>query len=370
MKLLIVDDDRTFRDMLSEMTRQWGYAPIAFEDGESAWQYLQAKDEPCLMLVDWEMPRLNGLDLCKRIRLQMRNNPPFIIFLASRSKIKDIVNALETGANDYLSKPFDESELKARVLVGQRMLEMQLKLKKTQDLMIYERECIENIILKVRASKPFESILLRTLDESVERTSGDIMLSAFKPDKTRHILLGDFTGHGLVAAVGGPIVYDAFYTMTAKGLAMKEIASEINRQLLNKMPTGMFLGAIFIELSADRRTLTLWNCGMSDILIYRNAQLWKKISSNMLALGILKQEFEPVATMEVELGDRVYAYSDGITEIINTKEDEFGQDRLEQSIAKMLATDAELYFLSKTVAQFRGEAKQFDDITCLELTCL
>ena len=369
MKLLIVDDDLTFRTMLSALSRQWGYDPIVFEDGEFAWQYLQENNEPSLMLVDWEMPRLNGLELCQRIREKMTNKPPFIIFLASRSKTEDAIVALETGANDYIKKPFDRGELRARLAVGQRMLEMQLELKKVQERMTYERECIENVILKMRASKPFDSQGLRTLDAPVEKTSGDIILSAFKPDKTRHVLLGDFTGHGLMAAVGGPIVFDVFYTMTAKGLAIKDIATEINRQLLDKMPTGLFLGAIFIELSADGRILTLWNCGMSDILIYRQSKLWKKYPSNMLALGIIQQQFDPLARLDVGPGDRVYAYSDGITEIHNEEKEEFGQDRLESTICKMLSENAGIDLLTATVTKFRGESEQFDDVTLVELSC-
>ena len=369
MKLLIADDDLTSRTMLAAISKKWGYESIVVEDGEFAWQVLQESDAPSLLLIDWEMPRLDGLGLCQRIRQQASNTPPFIILLTSRSKTDDVVAGLEAGANDYIIKPFANAELKARLQVGQRMLELQKQLKKTQDVLTFERETIENIILKMRASKPFETTGLRILDAPVEKTSGDVLLSAFKPDKTRHVLMGDFTGHGLMAAVGGPIVYDVFYTMTAKGLAIHDIATEINRQLLEKMPTGLFLGAIFIELSPDSRSLSLWNCGMSDILIYRNFELWQKISSSMLALGIIKQEFESVFSFEVEAGDRVYAYSDGITEVINTDEEEFGQDRFEQTICELLDTHAEIDFLSDTVNQFRGEAEQFDDITLVELTC-
>jgi CheY-like chemotaxis protein len=351
MKLLIADDDLTSRIMLAAITKKWGYEPMVAEDGEQAWQVLQESDAPSLLLIDWEMPKLDGLGLCQRIRQQASNNPPFIILLTSRSETHDVVAGLEAGANDYIIKPFANAELKARLQVGQRMLELQNQLKKTQDVLTFERETIENIILKMRASKPFETTGLS------------------KPDKTRHVLMGDFTGHGLMAAVGGPIVYDVFYTMTAKGLAIHDIATEINRQLLEKMPTGLFLGAIFIELSPDSRSLSLCNCGMSDILIYRNFELWQKVSSSMLALGIIKQEFESVVTFEVEAGDRVYAYSDGITEVINTDEEEFGQDRFEQTICELLDTHAEIDFLSDTVNHFRGEAEQFDDITLVELTC-
>jgi len=322
-----------------------------------------------LLLIDWEMPRLDGLGLCKRIRQQASHNPPFIILLTARSDTRDVVSGLEAGANDYIAKPFANAELQARLLVGQRMLELQKRLKQMQDVLTYEREVIENIVLKMNASKPFIKTRLRTLEAPVEKTSGDVLLSAFRPDKTQHIMLGDFTGHGLMAAIGGPTVLDIFYTMTEKNLSIKKIAGEMNRQLLNKMPTGLFLGAIFFELCPDKQTLSLWNCGMSDILIYRNSQLHKTSKSNMLALGIVKQVFEPTEILEFESGDRVYAYSDGITEVINNNNEEFGQQRLEQTICELLKSDSELDYLRKVVDQFRDGAKQFDDITLLELTC-
>ncbi len=369
MKLLIADDDLTSRTMLGAVTKKWGYEPILADDGETAWNLLQENDSPLLLLIDWEMPRLDGLGLCQRIRQQATNNPPYIILLTSRHETDDVVAGLEAGANNYIVKPFANAELKARLQVGQRMLELQGELKRTQDILTFEREVIENIVLKMHASKTFESTQLRSLEVPVEKTSGDILLSAFRPDKTRHIMLGDFTGHGLMAAVGGPTILDIFYTMTEKNLSITNIANEMNRQLLSKMPTGLFLGAIFIELCPQRKTLSLWNCGMSDILIYRNSQLIQKFKSNMLALGILEQDFEPTNTLEIEAGDRIYAYSDGITEVINKNNEEFGQERLEQTIHQLLSTHAEIDFLSTAVDTFREGTVQFDDITLVEFTC-
>lgn len=369
MKLIVADDDLTSRTMLAAVTRKWGFDSVAVEDGEMAWDILQQPDPPLLLLIDWEMPRLDGLGLCKRIREVETKNPPFIILLTSRSETDDVVAGLEAGANDYIVKPFANAELQARLQVGVRMLELQQALKKAQDVLSYEKEVIENIILKMRLSKPFEASQLRQLDKPVENTSGDIVLSAFTPDKTRYILMGDFTGHGLMAAVGGPVVYDIFYTMVAKGIALAQIAIEINQQLLAKMPTGLFLGAVFIELSADGKTISIWNCGMSDVLIYRNNALIQRISSKTLALGIIKQDFDCAVTLEVEQDDKVYAYSDGITEIINLEQEEFGQQRFEQTIVEMLSSDKEIEFLWDTVNQFRGKAEQFDDVTLVELSC-
>jgi CheY-like chemotaxis protein len=281
------------------------------------------------------MPKLNGLELCQRIRQHNNDNPPFIILLTARSETDDIVTGLEAGANDHISKPFANAELQARLKVGQRMLELQGELKKTQNVLTHEREVIETIILKMHASKPFETKQLRKLDVPVEKTSGDILLSAITPDKTHHIMLGDFTGHGLMAAMGGPMVYDIFYTMTGKNLTIGEIAIEINRQLLAKMPIGLFLAAIFIEFDLNNQFVSFLNCGMSDILIYRKAAFWHRVPSNMLALGIVKQAFDSAVSMNLEVGDHIYAYSDGITELINNNKEEFGQERLEQTINEL-----------------------------------
>ncbi len=369
MKVLIADDSSTFRSMLTTVVTEWGYDAIEAEDGEEAWHVLQGKEAPKLMLIDWEMPKLDGPGLCQRIRQFEEENPVYIIMLTVRGKTNDIVAGLQAGANDYVIKPFEFSELEARLLVGFRMLEMQTRLNRVRETLAFERETIENIILKMRTSKPFDNRGLRLLDSPVEKISGDVLVSASRPDNVRHFMLGDFTGHGLMAAVGGPIVYDVFYSMTAKGLSLCEIATEMNRQLLEKMPTGMFMGAVFIELDTEKQWLKIWNCGMSDVLIYRNNKLWKNYSSSLLSLGIVKQDFIATGEIAVTSSDRVFAYSDGITETENEKGEEFGQKRLEKSIQNLLESQAEIEFLCRMIRKYRGESRQLDDITLVEVSC-
>jgi len=133
MKLLIAEDDLTSRTVLAGVTRQWGYEAIAVEDGEAAWQILQSDDAPRLLLLDWEMPKLDGPSLCARLRAKESDDPPFIILLTSRSETIDIVEGLGKGANDYIAKPFDNAELQARLKVGQRMLDLQAELAQARE---------------------------------------------------------------------------------------------------------------------------------------------------------------------------------------------------------------------------------------------
>ncbi len=125
MKILIAEDDITSKAMLEVVTRKWGYEPICVADGESALEIMQQDDHPLLLLFDWEMPNLSGVELCRKIRAQEKDDPAFIILLTSRTSTEDIVTGLEAGANEYIAKPFDHAELQARLQVGKRMLDLQ-----------------------------------------------------------------------------------------------------------------------------------------------------------------------------------------------------------------------------------------------------
>jgi len=138
MRLLIAEDDLASRIMLEGLARSWGYDVIAVEDGEAAWQVLQEDDPPRLLLLDWMMPRLDGLSLCFRLREQDSHDPPFVILLSARSEIDDIVRGLEAGANEYISKPISNAELHARLHVGKRMLDLQTELKQVHEKLAYQ----------------------------------------------------------------------------------------------------------------------------------------------------------------------------------------------------------------------------------------
>jgi len=138
MKLLIADDDLTSRVLLENLSRKWGFEPVTVEDGMAAWEEFEKEDSPRLLLIDWEMPRLTGLALCQRIRRKVDSNPVYIILLTSRNKTIDIVTGLEMGANDYVTKPFNNVELQARVQVGKRMLTLQQELNEAKEKLAFQ----------------------------------------------------------------------------------------------------------------------------------------------------------------------------------------------------------------------------------------
>lgn len=130
MKILIAEDDGTSRTILENVLTKWGYQVIAVKDGEDAWKKLQESDPAPLMVLDWMMPKMDGLELCRKVREAEKPGDQsfYIILLTGRNTKEDIVAGLQAGANDYITKPFDKDELKARVDVGRRVVELQSEL--------------------------------------------------------------------------------------------------------------------------------------------------------------------------------------------------------------------------------------------------
>ena len=132
MKILLAEDDITTSAILEAVLIKWGYEPIVVKDGQDAWEILQQPDCPGLVILDWLMPRMQGLEVIQHVRAKIVEKPPYIILLTSKDEMESILTGLEAGANDYIKKPFDNAELRARIRVGQRSIELQSKLYETQ----------------------------------------------------------------------------------------------------------------------------------------------------------------------------------------------------------------------------------------------
>lgn len=125
MRILIAEDDLTSRNMLAAVLKKAGHEPVETVNGLEAWKVLQMPDAPRLVILDWMMPGMDGLEVLRRVRALPCDRPPFILMLTTKASKAEIITGLDTGANDYLAKPFDTGELRARIEVGCRMVEMQ-----------------------------------------------------------------------------------------------------------------------------------------------------------------------------------------------------------------------------------------------------
>lgn len=128
MKVLIAEDDVVSRRMLQVFLTRWGYQVVVATDGAEAWRFMESEDPPRLAIVDWMMPLMDGVEICRREREMHHTSPAYIILLTARGGNEDILKGFEAGADDYIVKPFNREELRARVRVGVRILDLQTSL--------------------------------------------------------------------------------------------------------------------------------------------------------------------------------------------------------------------------------------------------
>ena len=138
MKILIAEDDTATRRKLESCLLDWNYEVVVASDGEEAWQALQGDDAPRLAILDWMMPGKDGLKVCEEVRSAKSEPYVYIILITARDRKEDVVQGLEAGADDYLTKPYDVHELKARLRTGRRILALQEALLSARDALRFQ----------------------------------------------------------------------------------------------------------------------------------------------------------------------------------------------------------------------------------------
>jgi CheY-like chemotaxis protein len=128
MRILLAEDDLVSRRALQLTLQRWGYEVIAVADGDAAWATLQREPTPPLALIDWVMPGMDGIEVCRKARARPHAAPAYLILISAKSATEDVVTGLESGADDYIAKPVDLPELQARLRVGSRLVELQQNL--------------------------------------------------------------------------------------------------------------------------------------------------------------------------------------------------------------------------------------------------
>jgi two-component system, cell cycle response regulator len=138
LTVLIAEDDAMFRRLLERQLQSWGFQVIAVKDGEEGWKIIQQSDAPDLLILDWMMPGVDGVELCRRVRAQERDRYPYVLLLTGKDEKQDVIDGLNSGADDYLTKPFDIGELRARLRAGKRIISLQQQLIQAREALRFE----------------------------------------------------------------------------------------------------------------------------------------------------------------------------------------------------------------------------------------
>lgn len=363
--ILAVDDEPINRFFLEDLLEEQ-FELRLLEDGLACLAAVRER-KPDLILLDINMPGLNGYEVCRQLQADAATRDIPIMFLTALSEVSDEKKGLEMGAVDYITKPFTEALLLARMRTHLSLSSSHRLLSHQNAVLNKERAYIENIILNMRDDAHFVSDNLRVLMAPISTTNGDLVLSAQTPDGRRYLLVGDFTGHGLAAALGGPLVSALFYLLAEQGASIETILQRLNQELYRKMPADIFMAAVVLEWQAEAG-LRIWNCGMADVLYLQQHRLAERIPSRFFALGVVAMdEVPPGYALPSAAGDEVFIYSDGLIEAQSPGKERYGFERIQAGVEALLAHDRPLQMLYDDVQHFSGVGGLKDDVTLVHL---
>lgn len=289
MKILIADDEPVSRRMLQRLLSKWGYEVILVEDGNAAWEHLKSPDAPRLALLDWMMPGRNGIDVCREMRTLRPDPYTYILLLTAKDAKESVVEGLESGADDYLTKPFHPQELRARIRVGTRLLDLEdnlvqareaMRFRATHDALteVWNRgtilESLDREIVRSRREGLSLGVLIADLDQfkSINDTHGHLVGDAVLREVTRRMQTG-VRSYDAVGRYGG----EEFLILlpNCDGVATQEKAERL-RMTIVQDPIPTDAGLLKISISVGGVATSDWPeetanqiLQMADSALYR-----------------------------------------------------------------------------------------------------
>lgn len=397
MRILIAEDERITRTTLSRQLRAWGHEVTAAEDGQQAWEHFVNGGGGAgggafdVVLTDWEMPRISGLDLVRRIRETPRELYTYVIMLTSRSDKADIVSGIEAGADDFVSKPFDREELRVRLLAGERVV----RLERTLTLQNAElRDANERIRSGLRAAARVQQSMLprqnivtphvRTAWKYVptDELAGDAIGLHLIDERYLVAYVLDVSGHGVPAALLSVSAMHALEPDPAEMSLVRDltnadhhfgsvqrparIALELNRRFRAGENDGRYLTMILCVLDTFEGRLHMTSAGHPPPLLIRGGRAVELPDAGGFPIAIMDgAEYEDGLT-QLHAGDRLCLYSDGIIEQSDrTGDEQFGAEGLLHCLTTRSGVAAE-QVVSEVVndlAGWAGSREFIDDVS-------
>lgn len=376
LKLLIADDNNSDRLILKTILEKQGHEVICTANGAEAVAAYK-ENRPDLVLLDALMPVMDGFEAARAMKSLAGEDLTPIIFITSLKDAASLVDCLDAGGDDFISKPYNRIILHAKIQAHARMGRLHATVQEQRDKilvhsehLIREQEVAKAVFDNIAHNGCIEANNIKHLLSPMAVFNGDMVLVAKKPSEGMYVLLGDFTGHGLPAAIGAMPAAEIFYGMTKKGFTMEEVLREINAKLKNILPVGVFCCACMVDLSFHEGLAKFWMGGLPDILIKRRetGEL-TYMNSKHLPLGVLSDDrfVTQVEVVQLDVGDRIYLWSDGIHEAQKHSGEMFGQERLSQILHENKNVDTLFEEIVQGVHDFTGSADQDDDYTMVEI---
>ncbi|MFO0877040.1 MAG: fused response regulator/phosphatase [Gemmataceae bacterium] len=356
MRILIAEDDPISRRLLERTLQQWGYEVTAAADGREAWRLFQERDYP-IVISDWVMPEMDGLELVRRIRSGPRPGYVYVILLAAATHRREVVEGLAAGADDFVSKPFDRDELRVRLRAGERILGLEQALvernralternaEMEQDLRMaceVQQALLPQGYPSFPANAPPEQSALRFCDRYRPNgaVGGDFFDVMALSDTRAGLFICDVMGHGVRAALVTAMVRALLESLRPLAENPGQLLAEMNRDLLgifSQSTVPVFLSACYAIIDTVGHRMIFANAGHpAPLLIDRSARevTFLNPPGGMPGppMGVSEQASYGVGTVPLGVGDVVLFFTDGLFEVVGADQEPFGEEQLRRAV--------------------------------------
>jgi sigma-B regulation protein RsbU (phosphoserine phosphatase) len=390
MKVLIAEDDPVSRRLLESFLQKWDYEVVAASDGEEAWRFFQQEPFP-LVVSDWMMPQVDGLELVRRIRGSRRPGYVFTILLTAKAQKEDLIQGMTAGADDFIVKPFDREELRARLRAGERIVHLEEALV-DQNRVLSERNAQMEADLHLAAE--IQQALLpqrypafppaRSLADSALRfchryrptgtVGGDFFDVRALSDTQAAVLLCDVMGHGVRAALVTAMVRTLIEQIQGSAPDPGWFLTELNHQLFGILgPAGVvtFLSAFYLVADAASGEVCFANAGHPTPLHLRQGParvIPLESGPGKLGppLGVRPDAVYHAGRAYLAVNDRVVLFTDGLYEVDGPEDTLYSETRLYEAVRERIhLPTAELFDQLLAEVQRFAAGKEFSDDVCL-----
>jgi sigma-B regulation protein RsbU (phosphoserine phosphatase) len=365
-RVLIVDDAKANVDMLVEALRGEHKLSVAM-DGETALRAVE-RSAPDLVLLDIVMPGLDGYEVCRRLRADPATRELPVMFLSSLEDVRDKAKGFELGANDYLTKPFEILEVKARVrsLLKAKAYADAVRAAQERDLAIAREIQMGILPSDLGAVTAGSGLDVHATIEPARHVGGDLFEVLRLSDDRVVLALGDVCGKGIPAALFMAVTVTLLRTLARQCAGPDEILKRLNEELAAQNPRGMFVTMICLDVRGAR--VTAANAGHDAALLVGPAQPPRPVfASSGTVVGLFPGQEYGRASLELGPGEGLVLFTDGVTEATDASGALFGLERLQACLAEATPqTAADMVARVVTaVRAFVAGAPQSDDITIL-----
>lgn len=396
MRVLLVDDDKLLRMMVADMLESAGHEVVCAVNGAEAWELLRSDPTYSLLITDWVMPEVDGLELCRRVRDENRTPYLPIILTTSLDQEDHLAEALDAGADAFLRKPVCEAALAAQIRVTERILRLEERLETRVARLEEAQERIERdlhaaalVQLSHLPSTPPElpGVEFGWVYESCHALGGDMFNIVQLDERHVGVYVLDVSGHGTSAALVSVSLSRVLVSQVQQGGILKhaipeppyyeivppaEVAVELNRRFQLAAESGHFCTFLYGILDVERRAFRYVSAGHPGPIHVSNlsenvceVQAVPHEVGGGIPIGVLEDTEYAEEEISLEQPSQLILYTDGVTETVDARGEEFGVFRMLEVLAEAGVSGAEdrVQALRKSLLEFAGAEKQRDDVT-------